>query len=575
MKNDNGNIIEKIVSNVVDLVNPNWNKLQKIRFVYLKLGEYLEKNTDFFLNDKLNEFGLSEEEFKAVYQDDLINVSERNNTDLKYQVICKSAAMLLKKAFDKLEIESYLVKTVESYKGVKHWFLTVSDDEFNYFLTLAVDLPYIKNNLPTKHFANNISYINQLGNQIYDKEEEIPHRVLTFEELKELDKSIGYQKLYDSTSLITRKNFNDLYERFLETNSIIYKTFIEKFHIQDDLAKKVGDIKESEYLSFVNEIKNYYQDNLCKKMNITTDGEFGKNVLLKIFESFNIHVDDRLSTKDLLNKYKKDIKKIKDQEYFEIISLIKCIIGFEDLFKKYFILKNEYTRLTSSLKEKENIFYQNSNDEELRSEIVFLMNQINLIENDYIYLSQRLSLKHFTSIIKKIIDYDIKDELVIKNPDDYVSAGYIANKLYAMFPLVMDANSVYNDTVSWNSFSVQNYSEQIVIVKELLKIMFAELTYNNSKDMEGYDDKYSVVENRIQTFPLKDMETGEYCIGFFIGKQEDEDEYYFIYVPSENTFKEFDYIVDAAKYWVVSSRFNENIVKVEDIELDEDIKSLR
>ena len=59
--------INNVIAKIISKVNPEWNKLQIIRFVYLELGKYLEKNTDFFLSDKLDSLSLSVEEINNIY----------------------------------------------------------------------------------------------------------------------------------------------------------------------------------------------------------------------------------------------------------------------------------------------------------------------------------------------------------------------------------------------------------------------------------------------------------------------------------------------------------------------------
>ena len=135
------------------------------------LGKYLEKNTDFFLNDKLESLKISDEDIKRIYTDDKIAVANRNN-NYSYQIICKSAALVLKGIFDRLNIKSTMVHTCGKEDEIRHWFLVVSDDNYKqYYLTLAADLPYIKNEFPTHHFANSIPYFNITQNSISKNED--------------------------------------------------------------------------------------------------------------------------------------------------------------------------------------------------------------------------------------------------------------------------------------------------------------------------------------------------------------------------------------------------------------------
>ena len=170
MKNVN-EVVDIILKDIASGIKKEWNKLEIIRFVYLKVGKYLEKNTDFFLNDKLESLKISDEDIKRIYTDDKIAVANRNN-NYSYQIICKSAALVLKGIFDRLNIKSTMVHTCGKEDEIRHWFLVVSDDNYKqYYLTLAADLPYIKNEFPTHHFANSIPYFNITQNSISKNED--------------------------------------------------------------------------------------------------------------------------------------------------------------------------------------------------------------------------------------------------------------------------------------------------------------------------------------------------------------------------------------------------------------------
>ena len=108
-----------------------------------------------------------------IYFNDKLNISEREHSINQYQVICKSAAAFLKNAYDKLGIYSEFVHTIGDTNNIRHWFIVAVDDDNNqYFLTLAADLPYIKNNLPTCHFASNISFFGRDDNPNYEIDDE-------------------------------------------------------------------------------------------------------------------------------------------------------------------------------------------------------------------------------------------------------------------------------------------------------------------------------------------------------------------------------------------------------------------
>ena len=69
MISDSNEIVKKVSFEIISRINPEWTDLQKIRFVYIELGKYLEKNTDFFLNKKMTNGKMSSAELLEIYQE--------------------------------------------------------------------------------------------------------------------------------------------------------------------------------------------------------------------------------------------------------------------------------------------------------------------------------------------------------------------------------------------------------------------------------------------------------------------------------------------------------------------------
>lgn len=654
-------IIDSVAAKIVAAIDPAWDKLQKIRFVYLELGKYLEKNADFFENSKLLNYGYSEDEMAAIYYDDKLYEANRVNARKQYQVICKSAALFLKRTFDKLGIDAEYVHTVGSVDNILHWFIVVKDDAGEqYFLTLAADLPYIKNNFPTVHFGNdikclqtttiksdgevkaynklekrltdmnislddvlaykasdnkvivippsNVRYFKIKDNDIkpinlatekvdeyvlmmcyYDtldlsdsigKEEkteivgniEVSYDVIAHSDLitiganakklEHVDNSIGYGKLYETTNMLTEKELNDLFLIFSEENSEIYHIFRDAFDLNTGSARKLDDITCEQANRFISNLENYICDMLEPYFN-TNSKNFKAFIieLLCYLEDVDT-IDTNLTLTELLKKYKKRLKEINEPPYDRIFKLIQSVNSIAENFKTFFILKNKIELL------EEECLNANYDNERLTS----IQEKLEVTVKNYKRVKKDLSIVKMTPLLNRIAFFFIQKELVDVASSEYVSIEYVVNKFRMMFPIVFDCNFEGYETVKFNDFSGQNYSEQIVIVKKLLKKMFPELNEQNSREMENYDTNYSAVENRIRTYPLKNKITGEYCIAFKFGRSVDEDDMdEFVYIPSENLLRKRDAIKDHNLYWVVSQTFNNQINKIEsdEIQLDE------
>ena len=139
--------VDELVTKVVSGIKPEWDTLHRIRYVYIEVGKVLCRDTDFFfsIDEKLGDKSLSVDEIRRIYES-----SEGRNM----AVICKSAAEILKKVYDRLGIESWLVRSNNNFQElirddklldtIYHWFLAVKDGDKVYFLTLNTALPNIQ-----------------------------------------------------------------------------------------------------------------------------------------------------------------------------------------------------------------------------------------------------------------------------------------------------------------------------------------------------------------------------------------------------------------------------------------------
>ena len=82
---------DELLKTVKKGIHDDWNTLEKIRYVYITVGKYLKKDTDFFLSlkNKLGELNLSKEDLYNIYNDD-----KKINSENWNKVICKSCAII-------------------------------------------------------------------------------------------------------------------------------------------------------------------------------------------------------------------------------------------------------------------------------------------------------------------------------------------------------------------------------------------------------------------------------------------------------------------------------------------------
>ena len=123
--------LKVIEDDIINSIKPEWNKDEIIRYIYLYIGKIISKNVDFFysLGRKLEYKNYSFDRLKRTYESKRI-------TNLS--VICKSSAIILKRIYDRLGIESELMETVDYNQftdeetketlDVHHWFLCVTGE---------------------------------------------------------------------------------------------------------------------------------------------------------------------------------------------------------------------------------------------------------------------------------------------------------------------------------------------------------------------------------------------------------------------------------------------------------------
>ena len=521
--------IDKLIEHVVETTDRSLPKLYQIRYVYLETGKYLQKNTDFFfsLKNKLGEDNYSNEMLKKLYNDD-----KTTDIDGWNKVVCRGTAIVLKRIFDELGIESKIVKTTATQENslnldfdIHHYFVAVSDGKDNYFLTLNADLGNIQNHMQTKHFGNNISYIREDSDgvlrQVYEGEE-IPHKVLSDDDLFNIDKKIGYTTKF---------------------------MFIE--HNNEEQEKDVY------YDDFLEMLRNEMRGNRWYLNRLVEETSFFKR----------LNFDDGF----ILNKeHIHNLEEIK----------MKILTSFGDMYSNYddWLFDFEYKKRNGFLTKEE---YQR--DSLIRSTIEELNRIEKVIMNDQFTpdASNVFNIK-FIRKLYRLGYYFINPKYLPPNSENnYATSDYISKKLEVLFREIFDANSGYN-----SDFNRLGYSEQEGLIKNYIlgKIAFSDVKKENSlppyvandeyveKAYKYFDENIPIIYNRIYFRAARNKQDGRYCLTFTILQQtKDEVDRYFIYDLQKNTFREYrnNELIDFYNDWRVCKVYDNNLnnnLEVENIE---------
>lgn len=562
--------INEIINDIVRRVDSSWLVLQKTRFAYIELGKCLEKNTDFFfsVDRKLQDKNLTFEEIEQIY-------NEENG--LSTQVICRSASRLLKMVLDRLGIECKLVKSINNVMtysegdksiDINHWFLAVKDSDGKWFFTtLSSDLPYIQMGMETKHFGVNISYMKELSDgtiqQVYEGEE-IDNKVISKEELKQVDINIKYIKFYytyDDQARRTR-DFNLQYENAslhmlrdaVKANRMYYETELENTSFMHDafyfegsggrqisiIDDGVEDLTKEDWQIWLKNICGKVLDKICEIIGypiypippLESRGWNYDAWLLSLSFMLEDEIYSRLDLKDG-GRIEDTLIDVTNFNYNKWSKKVKSTFRFDHKYD-----------------------YQN---------IILILDKMNALVN---FINGKNKGGNLNALFKSLSSHFIPaDSLYINNIDDdgKLSNDYIARKFFVMFAKVFSCNEIRTD------FNNMSYSEQVNIIKEVLGVMFPEITLENSGMVSDYDNRYSPVLNRIQAWPIKNNETGDYAIVFGIlgdpMKNDDEadNEYYFFYDLKSNKFEVCDILNVYQNYTIVSSRMKDKF-SVEDLE---------
>ena len=549
--------IEEIIDKIIGEVNDDWPTIYKIRYVYLALGKSLSKDTDFFFSaeEKLGRFNFNIEEMKEVYD-------SKEGRDLK--VICRSSAFILQRALSKIGVKSRLIESknnVTNFQGeldINHWLLAAEADGKTYFLTLSADLPYIQMGMQTKHFATDIpqymTYNNGKVFKLYEGEE-IKHTFLSDEELMDIDKKIGYVTNYYNYDSLGKKSkdyslqYNDvsfyLIRDELKNNKLYYEIEGQETQFYQSLYSFNGAYDQKLSFDYVklNELTqndwNIWIKNLCIQVED------------KIEELTGIFIDTNFN--DPKWEYDNWIKNICEitQEYILLQANHGKITKFKDFYVNDSFVFSKWSR---KIRQKFGAPKVGMDYDDVLS----ILGKTNALVN---YSKGQGKISQFNGLLNSLAFHFINPEHIVNFEEDYITNNYIADKFNKVFPKLFSCNEITTD------FNKMEYSEQIVIIKNILDLMFPELNQYNSSKMVDYNDKYNAVLNRIHMYPIKNKHDGVYSLVFNIIGDNQQGDYYFLYNPKKNTFEVANILQIYQNYIIVSERMKSRLEDLDDIDL--------
>ncbi len=551
--------LEDLSNLIVQGIDPNWSNLKKIRYTYLTLGQYLEKNTDFFLSvdGKLKDLNLSSERLKELYNA-LPNVLDQD----WYKVICRSAASILQYCLAKIGINSKLIKSTDSSttfdKGmeINHWFLAVQDGDKNYFLSLAADLANIKNHFQTEHFARYISYMKKdrkTGEKIQVYEgEKIFETAVSDDVLYQLDQELGYvntRVVVDNELPITQK------KKMPKGSYLVYDDFFLDYILYKQKNNNWFLELEGQKTDFYHEIYQAIPYNF--RSATVSDYQYFIDTVLKLCtEQVNILIDN------LANRYQTKYQ-ISDTATWKniVVKLIKQ--------KK---LPNEY-----------------SDDIELKNirkmvEDVKVLVKIKLprfldkISNEDYNITDE-DIKYIKGIIRDSITnisfYFINTpDLLERKYNHQISNSYLATKFLTVF------SKIFNCNEHVENFNHLSYSEQKEIILKVIPVIFEDDNISEEIGRARFIGKQSdypgsrkPIVNIIRLYTIRNKSDGSYCTVFHFPTYKNgdnvENEIFIKFDIQNNTLtllKPIELVMLSQNYMIISETLNSRIQSIENIE---------
>ncbi len=123
------------IDKIINEVNANWQRDQIIRFLYVKLAPFFERDLSYFLAD-------SDEQLK-IYQ---------NGFKQKYNlVVCQTICEIYKSIYEEFKIDCHIITT--NVKSIPHYALIVNGDHGWYYIDPLKDLFANQLGLKTEYFG--------------------------------------------------------------------------------------------------------------------------------------------------------------------------------------------------------------------------------------------------------------------------------------------------------------------------------------------------------------------------------------------------------------------------------------
>lgn len=536
--------LEQEIKRIIYGVNNLWTDLEKTRYVYIEVGKLVEKNSEFFFTQsgKLLKNALNEKEMSKIN-----NVTKKSieNDDEWYKVICRSAAILLETILSRLGIKSHLIKTQsyapltpESKKKVYHWILSVDIDNTHYALTLAGDLPNIKNGFQTEHFAEPLEYLDFKGNPLYQGEK-LDFSILTYPDLLEIDKKIGYITNYYYNTKSPEKSYNNNALKFikagLRNNSWFYEIVASGLPMYQNMYTIAdGNGNKSNITSLDNKtIFTLYADELIKNCCIEVEkaikDTYGFRLPILKYKSYEKWIENIciFLEDDLVETYGE-----KNRGIIEVPN----DFSFKNWRKKQKgILKCPYKSYDDNLELLDNVDAYVGMIQSLRQ--AYKENNITEADQKKIKSLRSLHTRICEHFMPDIAVFEKNIEIVDNRP--YIKSDYINEKFRTMFPIIFDVDGTSKD------FNKLGYSEQIGTINKLVPYIFPEVTVANCNQAESYTNACKPSLNRIRTYCILNEITHEYELIIHIPSFfEFEDEFYYLYDLRKNTFKQVDILED-------------------------------